>query len=318
MTGKILSFIARVAIAFVCLLPLRAVANMGRGFGHVAYYLDGRHRRVATRNLGECFGESKTPREISEIAHENFRRIGENICCGIKSTSLDDRALGQMLEVKQGAFARSVENIEARNVVLASGHFGAFELLSRLGPHFPHYRQAATYRGIRQSALNSLLLGMREKWGMSLFERRAGAEYLKKALSEGGLMLILLSDQSDRFHGLPLPFLGRTAYTNRAPAVMAARYGGVLFVPICYRVALGQYRIEMGEAIPSRNENGSRRSCEAITRDVNSAYETAILRDPSNWFWVHNRWKQRGLPKRESVAARNVEAAPERTRARFS
>ena len=25
--------------------------------------------------------------------------------------------------------------------------------------------------------------------------------------------------------------------------------------------------------------------------DVNRAYETATLRDPANWFWVHNRWK---------------------------
>ena len=26
-------------------------------------------------------------------------------------------------------------------------------------------------------------------------------------------------------------------------------------------------------------------------RDVNRAFETAVRRDPANWFWVHRRWK---------------------------
>ena len=27
-------------------------------------------------------------------------------------------------------------------------------------------------------------------------------------------------------------------------------------------------------------------------RDVNRVFEAAVRRDPANWFWVHNRWKQ--------------------------
>ena len=26
-------------------------------------------------------------------------------------------------------------------------------------------------------------------------------------------------------------------------------------------------------------------------RAVNRALETAVRRDPANWFWVHNRWR---------------------------
>jgi lauroyl/myristoyl acyltransferase len=46
----------------------------------------------------------------------------------------------------------------------------------------------------------------------------------------------------------------------------------------------------MGEEIPTR-EGGKARSVEAITRDINHAFEVAVRRDPANWFWVHNRWK---------------------------
>ena len=39
-------------------------------------------------------------------------------------------------------------------------------------------------------------------------------------------------------------------------------------------------------------------STEAITRDIITAQEDYIRRDPANWFWVHNRWKPH--PKAEA------------------
>jgi KDO2-lipid IV(A) lauroyltransferase len=38
-------------------------------------------------------------------------------------------------------------------------------------------------------------------------------------------------------------------------------------------------------------EGGHPRSVEAITTDINRAFERAVRKDPANWFWVHNRWK---------------------------
>ncbi len=39
-------------------------------------------------------------------------------------------------------------------------------------------------------------------------------------------------------------------------------------------------------------ENGERRPVEGITKEVNQVFEEAILKDPLNWFWVHDRWKR--------------------------
>jgi KDO2-lipid IV(A) lauroyltransferase len=104
------------------------------------------------------------------------------------------------------------------------------------------------------------------------------------------LLLGLLADQHAGIGGLRLPFLGHECSASTAPAVFALRYRCPLFTAICCRVGLGQWRIEAGNQIPTR-ENGRPRSVEAITRDINSAFEVAIRGDPASWFWVHNRWK---------------------------
>jgi lauroyl/myristoyl acyltransferase len=290
---RLLCIIAWLAVALIAMMPIRLVAFLGRLGGGIVYHIDVRHRRVAIRNLTQTFSKTKSLAEISGIARENFRRIGENICSAIKFASMRPVDAARFLEVIETVSPAASEAMRARNVVLASGHFGSFELFAHLTNRFPKFRHIATYRGIRQPGLDAFMRGLREKGGITLLDRRTAPDQLKTELSAGGIMLILFADQSDRNNGLELPFLGRPAFTNRAPAVMAVRYDCALFAPICYRIGHGKYRIEMGEPIATRDAQGGRRACEAITRDINSAHEAAVRRDPANWFWVHNRWKQK-------------------------
>jgi lauroyl/myristoyl acyltransferase len=90
--------------------------------------------------------------------------------------------------------------------------------------------------------------------------------------------------------GLRLPFFGRDCSTSSAPAVLALRYHCPLFTSFCYRIGPGQWRVEVGDEI-QLYENEKPRPIADIMLDVNQAFETAIRRDPANWFWVHNRWK---------------------------
>ena len=299
-------------MAMVQLLPLKWVARMGRLGGEFLFWIDGRHRKVALKNLTLCFQATKSPREIRALAKENFRRIGEVYCCAVKAAGMSEEAMRKVMDVT-GAQSLDPQHPapQAENCIYATGHFGNFELFSRLPMFVRGYQCAATYRGLRPDAFNRILIDMRTKAGGSelLFERRTEGGALKKAMSRGGVLLILVADQSARDNGLELPFFGHPCFTTPAPAVMAARYNCSLYVPICYRLGLGQWRIEVGEAIPTR-ENGARRSTEAITRDVNSAMETAVRRDPANWFWVHNRWKTKRLVKAvEKVFPASVAAA---------
>ena len=110
-------------------------------------------------------------------------------------------------------------------------------------------------------------------------------------MNQPGIMLGLLSDQSGGPGGLRLPFLGHNCSTSPAAALFALRYDCALHAGICYRLRLARWRIEAGPEIPTL-ENGQPRSTAAIMLDVNRAFEAAVRRDPANWFWVHNRWKQ--------------------------
>jgi len=286
---SVLFYSARALLSLIQALPLKWAARLGRAAGLLVYYLDGRHRRVAMANLTMCFGEQKGRREIRKVARENFCRIGENFACAVRTSAMTFDELRPHVEFIAPPL---MEPPNGRKVVAAIGHFGNFELYARFAQFHPAYKCATTYRGVRQPALNRLMQSMRERSGCFFFERRFDAAALKSFMNQPATLLGLLADQHAGTNGLRLPFMGHVCSTSAAPAVFALRYDCLLYPAICYRVGLAQWRLELGDQIPTHDNDGPRRT-EAIMMDVNRAFEVAVRKDPANWFWVHNRWKAR-------------------------
>jgi KDO2-lipid IV(A) lauroyltransferase len=280
---------ARALVALIQALPLTLVARLGRAVGGLVFWLDARHRRVALKNLAMCFGREKSPAEVRALARENFRRIGENFASAVKTAVLTPEAMRPHFDFFG---AEKILKYQAdsgpQSRIVAVGHFGNFELYARFGQFVTGFKNATTYRGLRQPSLSRLMQSLRETSDCRFFERRTEGAALRACMTDTGLLLGLLADQNDG--SLRLPFLGHECSTSNAPAVFALRYHCPLHTAICYRTGLARWAIEAGDEIPTL-ENGQPRSVAAIMGDVNRAFEVAVRRDPANWFWVHNRWK---------------------------
>src|SRR5216117_3854519 len=94
----LLYFLARTVVGLLQALPMPWVARLGRAGGGLAYWIDARHRRVAIENLTRCFGQERPPIEIRALARENFKRLGENYCCAIKTAGMSWAELQKHLE----------------------------------------------------------------------------------------------------------------------------------------------------------------------------------------------------------------------------
>lgn len=268
------------------LLPLPWIARLGRAAGRLAWMLDRRHRSVAVENIAHAFPE-KSPEEVRELARENFSRIGEAYACAIRTPGMGEE-LDRRIEYTGLDLIHSTDR---PNVMVATGHFGSFDLLTHVKNRLPGWNIGTTYRAQRVKALDALFQKLRAMTGVTFIERRDGVSAVRDFFSRGRSLLALFSDQHGGGKGLWLPFLGRECSCSPAPAVLALRQDAVLMMGICYRVSLARWRIEAGPVIPTHNADGSERTIEAITLDLQRAYETAIRRDPANWFWVHRRWK---------------------------
>ena len=315
MSDQLLYLLARAVIAGLQALPLPLVARLGRAIGALIHLLDARHRKVVLKNLDLCFGKEKSATELRAIAKENFRRIGENFACAVKTAGMPWSELRASCEFwNPEKIIPAPDEPGSQSRIVAIGHFGNFELYARLCEVVPGFSGATTYRGLRQPSLNRLLQGLREKSGCRFFERRTDGAALRAAMQQSRLILGLLADQHAGDNGLMIPFFGVPCSTSNAPAVFALRYHCPLFPGFCYRVGLGRWRLEAGDRIPTHID-GKPRPVADITLDINRAFEVAVRRDPANWFWVHNRWKawdklQAQVPTSPAAPASSASAEP--------
>jgi len=284
-----LYYLTRVLLALIDILPIQVVARLVRFFGTIAYYLDARHRKMAISNLSKSFDLPEP--EIKALALENFKRIGENFICAAKTISMKKEKLAKHLKfVGIEKLENAARCSAGRNVVVAIGHFGNFELYARGRELSNGLKYATTYRGLKQKSFDQLLQYLRLKTGCYYFERRTEAHKLQEFMHQGNVILGLLADQHAGDKGVWVPFFGRNCSTSAAPAVFALRYKSPLFTAICYRTALAKWEVVIGDEIPTLS-NGKPRDIKDICIDINKAFESAVRKDPANWFWVHNRWK---------------------------
>ena len=294
--------LARSFVFVVQLLPLKGVALTGRAGGFLFYYLDVRHRRVAVNNLLACLGNSHSKKEILSLARENFCRIGEVYLSALKTAAIPSEKIGSVLSVKGGGnlCLAKREDGSLPSFLFAVGHFGNFELYAKSGVFVPGYDISTTYRGFKQKWLERLILSLRNRSGCIFFERRSEGGKLRSFMKQPGIITGLLADQSAGSSGLRLPFFGRPCSVTPAPAIFALRYNLSLHGCFCRRLGLGRWEIELYPEIPTRL-NGQARPVEDIMSDINTLYESFILEDPANWFWVHNRWKNPNSAKKRGI-----------------
>ena len=111
-------------------MPLPLARKCGRGLGMALYYLLGRYRRVAIKNLTLVYGQEKSRAEIVGMAREVFQNFGETAVEFVKLPQLS-REQTEALAVVEGHEHLAAAMEQKRGILMISGHFGNWEFMSR-------------------------------------------------------------------------------------------------------------------------------------------------------------------------------------------
>jgi len=280
--------------------PVSWVARFGHCIGLFVCCLDKRHCRVAQANLKLIFGDKFNDDEIKMLAKENTARVVEAYVSAISTLQMTQEQIEKYVTFEGVENIRPIDKLDdySPHVVGLIGHFGNFELYTRLAKFFKGRQFSTTYRGFDNALGDKLLAKLRSYSGCLFFERRRDFAALKNLMSEKPVTIGLLADQHPGDGGKWFSFMGIECRCSVSPAVLALKYNCPIQPAFCYRVAPGRWKIILDPEIPTR-ANGNPRTISEIIEDVNKAYEKAILRDIKNWLWGHRRWKSN--PKFQEV-----------------
>jgi lipopolysaccharide heptosyltransferase II len=281
--------------AIISALSLPLLFVLGEFLGFCAWLILPGYRRLARRNVSIAFGNEKSPRQLRRLVRRHFQRLGANLLCSVKLTSMPLEKMATQIETENlDAIHRELR--AGHPVVLILSHLANWELFAHILPKFIGYvRNSTIYQRLGNRFIDEHVRRVRSRAGVEMFDRREGFQNAIKLLRSGGAIGIL-SDQHAGDHGLWAPFFGRLASTSPLPALLAKRTGAAPIGVAIYTAGRARWRIVVSPALDPKAG-----SVESLTVKINELIASQIRRAPEDWFWVHNRWK---TPKPDFLLAR--------------
>ena len=290
MGGTILRCIAGTFQWFFGRLSPSAAGRLGIIFGDIFRLFDGRHRRVARLNLRIAFGDTKSEKEIRRIIKDVYRNLGQT---SVEFARIPSLSREDALEYMTPAVKERLDGFlsSGKGLVLVGAHFGNWELMAAAGP-LAGYKVSAVVRPLDNSHVDKIVREVRESSGLEIIGRRVSALAIVRRLKRNQIVGIL-ADQNTRKQNVFVDFFGLKAATTPGPALLALKTGAILVPVFMVREGVGKHRLVVEDPIDVVHTGDQQADVIATTQKCVDILEKYVRKYPSQWFWVHRRWRTR-------------------------
>ena len=261
--------------------------SLQRGLGHVlgalAYRLVPQRRHAAETNLALCFPDMDA-RSREALVRASFRDLGLGLFEFARAWWGRVTPMRRTVRIEGLAPVQALQ-AQGRGVLLVSGHFMTLEMCGRL--MCDHLPLAGMYRRYRSPVMEWAVRRGRARYAAAMFgndELRPAMRHLK----QGGILWYAPDQDMRGKDTVFAPFFGVPAATITATHQFA-RLTGCAVVPFFHRREGADYVLRLGvplEDFPSKDAL-------ADSTRVNAAIEAMVLEAPSQYLWIHRRFKRR-------------------------
>lgn len=313
-SGKTVNYLAYLAFRVLTLIfhmfPINANLRTARFFGWLWYRTLQRHRELARDHIRRAYGQTLSEKEIDRIALRSCQQMAMMAMELLFSPRLITpwtwskyirigpditQAIHYLLEGKTG-------------VIMVTGHYGNWELvgyaMAAVGLDI-----AAVMRPLDNPYLNDYTVRTRGAGGLKLIYKKGMTEIAEEILAKGG-SVGFIADQNAGHKGLFVDFFGRKASTYKSIGLLAREYNVPIMIGCARRVSDSfEYEVELTRLIWPHEWQGQENEVLWITQEYTKAIEQFVRKDPTQYLWVHRRWKTRP-PEELTIDAGNDKSQP--------
>lgn len=282
----------------VSILPRRLVPCVGRLTGLLMLRVLPARYKIAVDNIRQALPHMRQSPEWTctlqtpeEIARETFIHIGTSLVetCRLyhgRGEDLIDNIEIRGWEHYDAARARD------KGIVFLTGHCGNWELVALAYSRLFKASMSVVARRQNNPYLNTMVERMRMHYDNRVIYKDSAMRNMIAVIRKNGTIGLLVDQAVFPEEGALIPFLGRTAWASKAPVILAHKTGVVILPAFVHREG-GKHVITVNPECVFEGAN----SDDGMAADVKhySEYiERFIIAHPTNWYWVHRRWKRAG------------------------
>ncbi|MFV1977705.1 MAG: lysophospholipid acyltransferase family protein, partial [Candidatus Scalindua sp.] len=283
------TFLIFIFILSLGVLPRSLSLKVGEFLGLCLFFSIRGRRRIALKNIEIARkGGLKLPFSPERIVRMHFINLGRSI------SELSMLSLGKTSIMKDIVFEgiEHYNNAKAKGqgVILITGHCGNWELLS-LGISWKGLTTSGVARTLDNPYLNKFMEYLRTKFGNKVIYKTGALKKIFAALKKGESAGILIDQSVVENEAVVTEFFGEKVYAMKIPALLARKTGAAVVPLFINYLGQGRHRIRFNEEIPLRITDNTEDDILFNTRIFTEQIEKYIKEHPSEWLWIHRRWK---------------------------
>lgn len=291
----ILYLLVRMLVFIIQLFPaktnVRFASWLGKGLWK--YYKRGRDRAI--ENLRASFPE-KDDRWINKTGQRSFEQIVMMAMDIIMTPRLVKKENWRKYSTYINAERAKWMMAEEKGMLMVTAHYGNFEIMGYLMGLFG-FNIYSVSRPLDNKFINNYLYRVRKRAGQKIIDKK-GATNIINDISSTGATLCFIADQDAGRKGVFVDFFGRKASTYKSIGLVAIMNNLPIGVGYSRRVK-NDFFFEIGvNRIITPDEWADKDDpLKWVTAEYTKAIEDFIREDPTQYWWLHRRWRHR--PKEE-------------------
>jgi KDO2-lipid IV(A) lauroyltransferase len=284
----------RAVAALVGRLPWGALAALGAVLG----WLAGSVLRVRRSHVREAMRAAGVD-DVERVAGRMYRSLGTSAAEFLWLAGRGEAATPYAV-IDPSSRARWREAIaRGRGVVLAASHTGNWDLAACAMAR--DIELLVVTKRLSARSLDRFWQTARAARGIVLVDARGAMAHGLGALRRGGAVAMMIDQVPDHPHSIDAEFLGRPARVDRAPATLAAAGGAPLVVAASRRDDGGGHLLHVLDVLVPPERPG-RSWIDHATAVATGALDAFVRAHPSQWLWLHRRWKGFGVDRGPDAA----------------
>jgi len=273
------------------LIPFAISLKIGEMMGVLLFYFWKSRRLIAIENLSSAVARGaviikSTPESVIK---QNFRNMGKSFVEIVKIYYGFGEKIFEHVEI------RGIENYRKAHakgvgVIFISGHCGNWELTGIvLSSKLTSVHGVA--RPLSNPYLNKLIENTRKKYGNTVIYKKGALKKILMALKKNEAVGMLMDQSVIRSEGVVADFLGKKDHIMKIPAIIARKTGSPV-LPVFIRGVGRGHLIEIGQEIELDTAEDYEQAVYNDTIRFSGYIENYIKNNPSQWLWIHRRWKR--------------------------
>ncbi len=252
----------------------------------IAYVL-GIRRTVTTENIRYAF-PSYHSRQRKKIAYGSYMNLAKVFAEILYLQYTSNTKIAQGVKFVNPEIYYNAEK-RKKGVIIISGHYANWEWMALAGPLLLHTTYSIIIKNLPSPKIEKFMQRLRTRTGNVLIPS-ADVRKMFRVLSDGGT-LTLLADQSAPSESIRVPFFGYDTPTFEGAARLALRTRASLLFANAIRQIDHNYSVTFTEVSFDDLLDDSIENIRELTLRYTRLLEESIRREPTQWLWLHRRWK---------------------------